>query len=644
MSNTVKTLTVRYRQEGGSELERVAKSIARSQQLVAEASQGAYKVVAEGTVRLGGAERGYRALQARLEGMGRATKQFHTDLKALDSAMSAGIVKGEEYARQLAKIQSNLQNAGRATGSDSGAALDISKRFNIGAEAANPARASASVFEEAERAAERLRSQLDPLSAAQRQLNAELATYRDLAAGGVITTRELADAEAMVGARMALAEKTMADVGATTKLTSNQMANLGYQVNDVATMLAMGASPFQILASQGGQVVQALGDGPGGVKGSLAAIGTGIAGMVTPVTAVAAGLLAAGSAAIYFATRTDSAVKPLNEAMENHRRIIGEIADEYGVALRASEEYSSAAARSFALRRSEAELQTSARASLFDAFGSGSGVVLGGSARGAASTGEGRDAFRVAAGYEAFSEPLLKLRKGLRDGTADAASFVEEVAGIANLSPANAALQKMGAELIELARASADAQRQIDSLSTSTERMARKQLSESMGRLREFVPDRRTDADRINAEAEQASGLARSYGELMEIERQRQAGLQEFARVEEVVRAGHELDLRGIGVRSAAGRAEIDAMRTRLDLSGAIMTEEEKRRRIEEVRSLSLAQSRFQEGESLRQRMEAQQDATSSLMLDMQTMGKSQGDIARLDTDYEILELQETDR
>lgn len=40
------------------------------------------------------------------------------------------------------------------------------------------------------------------------------------------------------------------------KLSNFQKTNLGYQVNDVLTMAAMGADPMQILASQAGQIIQ----------------------------------------------------------------------------------------------------------------------------------------------------------------------------------------------------------------------------------------------------------------------------------------------------------------------------------------------------------------------------------------------------
>jgi Prophage tail length tape measure protein len=71
--------------------------------------------------------------------------------------------------------------------------------------------------------------------------------------------------------------------------------NLGFQLNDIATSLATGASPFRILAQQGGQVVQAFQQG-GGVSTVLAATARGISSLVTPTTAAAAGIVALGAA------------------------------------------------------------------------------------------------------------------------------------------------------------------------------------------------------------------------------------------------------------------------------------------------------------------------------------------------------------
>ena len=61
-----------------------------------------------------------------------------------------------------------------------------------------------------------------------------------------------------LSSRQQLYESRAAQSGAggSLKLSSFQKQNLAYQVNDVATMAAMGANPTQIIASQGGQIAQ----------------------------------------------------------------------------------------------------------------------------------------------------------------------------------------------------------------------------------------------------------------------------------------------------------------------------------------------------------------------------------------------------
>lgn len=80
--------------------------------------------------------------------------------------------------------------------------------------------------------------------------------------------------------------------------TGYQMRQLGFQVNDIATGLLSGQSPFQVLAQQGGQVYQVLQMGPNGVGGSLQEIKQSITAMITPTRLAAAGIVGIGLAAV----------------------------------------------------------------------------------------------------------------------------------------------------------------------------------------------------------------------------------------------------------------------------------------------------------------------------------------------------------
>jgi len=59
-----------------------------------------------------------------------------------------------------------------------------------------------------------------------------------------------------LGAAAARSQAPMGDLTSAAKLSGTQIQQLGFQINDMATMAAMGANPMQILASQGGQIAQ----------------------------------------------------------------------------------------------------------------------------------------------------------------------------------------------------------------------------------------------------------------------------------------------------------------------------------------------------------------------------------------------------
>lgn len=81
-------------------------------------------------------------------------------------------------------------------------------------------------------------------------------------------------------------------------LTTSQVAQLGYQLNDVLSGLAMGQSPFTIITQQTGQVVQAI-QGPSGIKQGFIDLGKLLFGLVTPGRVAFAGIAAGAALAAY---------------------------------------------------------------------------------------------------------------------------------------------------------------------------------------------------------------------------------------------------------------------------------------------------------------------------------------------------------
>jgi hypothetical protein len=109
-------------------------------------------------------------------------------------------------------------------------------------------------------AAARVKAALDPTGAAQDRLNAELAEYQGLAAKGLLTTEQLAGAQALARRRY---DETRESLDRLNKsgLTANQTQgrlNLTRQGADVFTTAAMGMNPVMIAIQQGPQILEAM--------------------------------------------------------------------------------------------------------------------------------------------------------------------------------------------------------------------------------------------------------------------------------------------------------------------------------------------------------------------------------------------------
>lgn len=143
-----------------------------------------------------------------------------------------------------------------------------------------------------------LRAKYSPLFAAQQDYLSTLKDLNSLEARTALTETERAAAIARTKDAFASQVVSIRGAATATGLAAYQMTNLGYQVNDVATMLASGSSPFQVIATQGGQVYQILSGANGGVGGAIKSIGASIASVVTPTRLVVGSVAALGVAGV----------------------------------------------------------------------------------------------------------------------------------------------------------------------------------------------------------------------------------------------------------------------------------------------------------------------------------------------------------
>ncbi|WP_184491063.1 phage tail length tape measure family protein [Rhizobium aethiopicum] len=114
--------------------------------------------------------------------------------------------------------------------------------------------------------------------------------------------------------------------------------NLSFQLNDIATSLAGGASPFTVMAQQGSQVAQVF-QGSGGVIGAVQTLGGAFTQMVNPVALATFAIIGLGGAAVqYFSsmlTEGDKSAATLKEQAD----LIRAVAAEWGGAVPALKAY-----------------------------------------------------------------------------------------------------------------------------------------------------------------------------------------------------------------------------------------------------------------------------------------------------------------
>lgn len=116
-----------------------------------------------------------------------------------------------------------------------------------------------------------------------------------------------------------------------------QTGNLAAQFQDIGVQLAGGQSPFQIALQQGTQISAVLGGQ--GARGAVTALAGAFASLVSPVSLVTIGLIAAGGAAVqYFAGLLSDGEKSAEE-LKRQNDLIRQVGKEWGAAVPAVQAY-----------------------------------------------------------------------------------------------------------------------------------------------------------------------------------------------------------------------------------------------------------------------------------------------------------------
>lgn len=177
------------------------------------------------------------------------------DLTVYAGKLNAAAVAAENLRRQQSNMTTNttvqsVQNPTQILGTQLSNVNTKNYAAEFEAAAAAQDKMTASVA--------RLRAQINPLEAEQGKLGAETAYYNDLLKKQAITQDEFNAHQAITSKRLGDFEKNLRTAGTAGRVMSGELANMSFQLNDVVTGLALGQSPFMIIAQQGGQVVQIL--------------------------------------------------------------------------------------------------------------------------------------------------------------------------------------------------------------------------------------------------------------------------------------------------------------------------------------------------------------------------------------------------
>ncbi|MCG7518441.1 phage tail length tape measure family protein [Ruegeria sp. Ofav3-42] len=210
-----------------------------------------------------------------IDRLNRELMQLKTNLTASQSALDVRTARSSfaDTSAELKRLANDLEAEARAHRQAADAAHSHSERL------------------------ENLAQKYDPIRANSMRYAASLQEIETLEKAGVLSSATAAQArerasQALLSA--SAANTAFADSSRHAGLAAQQM---GYQINDVFTMAALGASPMQVVASQLFQVTQAM-EMAGGKAQALNSVRTALLSLLNPTTLVVAGILGVTAAAV----------------------------------------------------------------------------------------------------------------------------------------------------------------------------------------------------------------------------------------------------------------------------------------------------------------------------------------------------------
>lgn len=260
--------------------------------------------------------RGLDELRARISPLYAAELRFHDAITEVNEALKVGAINMNQAQMATERYRTSFEAAARAATAASQARFNTLAGITLPDEANTASRAAD--MEAVGRAIDATRAKYVPLVAMMQRYEQEVREVREAEKLGILTAQESANARRTLlnnyTAAMTASKKTTeahSRAGRQVALTSQQLVQLSYQMNDVIAQSAVGTNPMIILAQQGPQVAQALGGWTASLRMLTAAI--------TPATAAAALLVAAIVIPVSVANSNEARLSSMRNALRAYR-------------------------------------------------------------------------------------------------------------------------------------------------------------------------------------------------------------------------------------------------------------------------------------------------------------------------------------
>ena len=424
------------------------------------------------------------------------------------------VVDASGALRVLDGFEQGMENAGKATEYASGAVADYEKRMAAANERIAKGQALTTQrvenISKEQRDWQSLGAAIDSTTKLRMKLEKESARYAVAATNAVITgnasqeeaLRKLMLLEQQHNAQLAAAinatkpaiaandnlAQSYKRVAAANDNASHNVSNLAAQFQDIAVTSAMGMSPLQIALQQGTQISAVL--GPMGAAGAVKGLGAAFLSILNPVSLVVIGLVAAAAAAIQYVMSLTDNTKKTEAALKAHAQAVSSLKEAYGEAAGGAREYLSET------KNMATALAGIAKIKLGDVFKTQvKELVEGGKLIQPATDGiqsqmrkvqqslnletdikkrgvlfdeleqlrsqldtVGKTALVTGEKFKPFTGEIDTLIKSINAGNPNIVGFREAIARRLNLEPNNAALQKLGEEILTLVETASKSQ------------------------------------------------------------------------------------------------------------------------------------------------------------------------------------------